>query len=360
MRGEFEGIADLIGDAAVMDELLDEVFRQMEEIDGEELRISLTNTTDVDSFFNELENVGRVPIEGETFKVGIDTDLLKDTQVEELAANAIAAIQSMRPEIEGVIVLTSEQALTLQQLILDVDGAFAAANQHVADSQAAITAGIQAQIPVFAAYTEAVALVATEFSTSADAWSADLATVAEGTASLAAHLTPAEIKIFNEQSVGKQASFFKAITAGVIEDAMHGEGVVKGLWEDLSTLMSIDNLDQVKIDVEIGRIMDEAAVILNTGITTLIDAAGQGGEDIPEAFIRRFNAGVGGFGTAATDWMGLIADELEATIEGPTITAPTFIGGSTTYTVNVTTTGSSNVGRDVSRALQFAGGSPQQ
>lgn len=358
MRGELEGLQDMIGDSLVMGDLLDEVFLQMEKIGGEELGISLSKTDDVESFFKELENLGKIASEGEPIVIspGIDTDLAKDLDIEAAAQASLETLRNMPPAIAGVIRLTGDQGLVLQQLMTDMDTAFAAANEHIQTSQDAITASLEAQIPVFAEYTAAVALSVDSLGASADAWSEDLAIVAEGSASLAENLTPAEIKIFNEQSIKEQAGFFKGITEAIASDAKTGKDTVGQAWEDLGTLMSIDNLGEIKIGTEIETIMAEARTILNTGLTGLITDATEAGVEVPASFLNKFNAGAIQWGPAAQDYWNEVEGVIGENIAGPTITAPTFIGGSTTYTVNVTASNTPNPGKEVSRALQRAGG----
>jgi hypothetical protein len=349
MKGELDGIAATLDDADLMNELLDATIKKMEDMTGKDLGVSLWDIDDVDSFFQAMADIEKIAKDSEGKPIfempAIDTDLAKDLDVEAAAQATIDALDAMPPKIEGVITLVGEQGTVLQQLWADMDGAFAAANDHINESQASITQHLQDQIPVFAAYTEALALTSSALAESAAAWSADIKVVSEGTALLEENLTPREIKIFNEQSIAAQAGFFKGHTEAIAQDAKEGTDTAATMFENLKTTMSTLGLEDIKIASEIDRIVGEADTILETAMNTAV----------PAAFVIKFNAGKVAMGTAVNDYVTTLEGIVGADIAGPTITAPTFIGGSTTYTVNVTASNSSTPGQSVSRALQTVG-----
>jgi hypothetical protein len=363
MKGELDAIAGIITDPEQLNELLETTIKKMEILDGETYDINLGNLNDVEDLFQIFADLDKIASDNEGKPIfempAIDTDLAKDLDIEAAAEASLETLSKLPPKIEGVITLVGEQGTVLQQLWADMDSAFAAANAHINDSQASITANLQAQIPVFAEYTEAVALSASSLADSAAAWAADIQVVADGTELLADNLTPAEIKIFNEQSVAAQASFFKGHTEAIASDAKTGKETAEGMFLDLKTTLSTLGLEDIKIASEIDRILGEADTILETALTALITTAETAGAAVPAAFVIKFNAGKRAMGTAATDYMTTLEGIVGADISGPTITAPTFIGGSTTYTVNVTASPTSNPGQSVSRALQTVGAGVQ-
>lgn len=162
--------------------------------------------------------------------------------------------------------------------------------------------------------------------------------------------------IFNQQSISEQSAWFRGATEAIGKEGENGVDAVEQMWTDIKTLMQTGDVGESQIASQMETTMDEAERVLNESMNRMLAEAEAQGFNVPEAFITKFNEGNIRIGAAAEAWMGLMGTTMGADIKGPTISAPTFVGGNTTYTVHVSGGSSANPGQDVSRTLQYVGG----
>jgi len=348
--GDLEGDID---NAALFGLVIDSMVASVEEINDIDLDMGAGyGTFDATSqqFIDRMMEMGIIvneledDFEGISLSEAIDPGLVAD-EFKEVGNVAAAALNQLPAKINGMNVLYGEQGAILRQLKTDTDGVFAAAVEGINNAKTAIVSSLEAQIPLFGGYTAAVELTKEALRTSADAWQTDVDLIASRTQVLQDNLTQEELDIFNQKGVAEQAAFLMGDLDNVIEKL--------GIFKE--TAASMDELGEIKIDEAMGTIMADAQTAIDEGITALVTSAGEAGTAVSAAYIDSFESANGAttWGPSAQTYMDEVEGVIGAEIAGPTISAPTFVGGSTTYTVNVSATTSKNPGQAVSRALQY-------
>ena len=340
MMGDIEGAID---DAAAFDKLVDNIFKAIEKNQGMELGFSLGSESDLADFFRQLEFANQIiaEIDNTQINIGIKGNIEEIISSDEIATT----VNSIKTNISEISEAAGDEMRSLSELIAATEGVFAAGNDAIDASIASIREGIESQIPLFAEYERAVEIGATAYSKATEAWQADVDLVLSSHQTLVDNLSPEAVELFKAQPIAEQVG----ILLGSVDD------VEDKLSNFQARFGSTDLLEDFTIANDMEGILLEAQAIVDTGLSEIAASfeASNPGADWLKAF-RAIDAG-GGWGPQAQEYTSAVKAETDITIPGPTVTAPTFIGGSTTYTVNVT---ASSSGKGYRRGLMTAGHQP--